>query len=79
MVAKISNNLQTTPSHQFIIIKHKPESLRGSYGRCKYCVFIFCFTQFLDGSSNQKAGCKENAFYDALDANYVSCIYSTFI
>ena len=34
-------------------------------------------SQFLDGPSNLKAGCKENAFYDALDAIYVSCIHNS--
>ena len=33
---------------------------------------IHIVSQFLDGSSNLKAACKENTFYDALDAIYVS-------
>ena len=33
-------------------------------------------SQFLDGSSNLKAGCKKDAVYDAFDAIYMSCIHN---
>ena len=33
-------------------------------------------SQFLDGSSNLKAGCKKDAVHDAFDAIYMSCIHN---
>ena len=38
-------------------------------------LYVFMFiSQFLDESSNLKAGCKKDVVHDAFDAIYVSCI-----
>ena len=39
--------------------------------------YSYSASQFLDESSNLKARCKENAFCDALDAIYMSCIHNS--
>ena len=46
------------------------EPLEVVSGQSEYCILhSYSVSQFLDESSNLKAGCKENAFfYDALDA-----------
>ena len=55
------------------------EPLEVVSGQCEHCIIlrIHIVSQFLDESSNLKAGCKENTFYDALDAIYVSCIHNS--
>ena len=39
-----------------------------------FMVFMYYISQFLDESSNLKAGCKKDVVHDAFDAIYVSYI-----
>ena len=38
-------------------------------------MYSYFVLQFLDGSSNPKAGCKKDAFHDAFDTIYVPYIH----
>lgn len=42
-----------------------------------YFMYSYSVSQFLDESSNLRAGCKKDAIHDAFDAIYVSCIHNS--
>ena len=42
-----------------------------------YFMYSYSVSQFLDESSNLRAGCKKDAIHDAFDAIYKSCIHNS--
>ena len=48
------------------------KNFRGSFWTMHYFMYSCITSQFLDESSNLKAGCKKDVFHDAFDAIYVS-------
>ena len=42
-----------------------------------YFMYSYSASQFLDESSNLRAGCKKDAIHDAFDTIHVSCIHNS--